>query len=424
MFNVMQVQHALKSVHDNDLVNYVKSPTPDVPQYVALAELSRRKQLRESAAPQAGQPAEPQKTVADQMTERSEAEKGIAALPTGDMYQDKHFNNGGVVGFSHGGKTNENKNLSEAEMITAIKGHTKVLTNKLSQHQKELYDRIKNMIPGAEERELTKPVQVNSPKAELAAVPGTEVKAAPKGIAALQQAAAPQAEAEQQSTLPTAEEETARIREAIGTDPGVAENAAGLETLKARAAQNEAGAQSSALGQGAGAMLQNTSQFFGPGLGQGVTEYYRSMKESKQGATTSAEKYAELQTRLAAAQRAENVAMVKYGEDSAQAKTAAAQAERLVDKKLVAEKQMHKEKIGVEREKIGMQGAEAARLRAEGAGAGTAKEDTYIKEYSKYASDMQMVGKKPTPYPQWKAQFSGAVGAPAANEFAGFKLVK
>ena len=42
MANIIQIQDDLKNVADQDLVNFVKRPTGQVPSYLALGEIKRR----------------------------------------------------------------------------------------------------------------------------------------------------------------------------------------------------------------------------------------------------------------------------------------------------------------------------------------------------------------------------------------------
>ena len=46
--NIIQIRDRLKGVADSDLVNYVKNPTADVPSFVALSEIKRRKDDRDA----------------------------------------------------------------------------------------------------------------------------------------------------------------------------------------------------------------------------------------------------------------------------------------------------------------------------------------------------------------------------------------
>jgi hypothetical protein len=99
--NIIQLVERLKDVPDASLIGYLKDPNLQVPSALALAEISRRKQIRAAAAPQV-QPQAPQATVADQMMS---ADQGVASLPVPDtMYDEQAMAAGGIVAFEEGGE--------------------------------------------------------------------------------------------------------------------------------------------------------------------------------------------------------------------------------------------------------------------------------------------------------------------------------
>ena len=63
--NIIQIRDRLKGVADSDLVNYVKNPTADVPSFVALSEIKRRKDDRDAYQARAN---ETKKTVSEELT--------------------------------------------------------------------------------------------------------------------------------------------------------------------------------------------------------------------------------------------------------------------------------------------------------------------------------------------------------------------
>ena len=124
--NIIKIQNQLKGVPDDTLVGYVQNPSGQVPTYLALSELQRRKEMRSSY--QANKPEE--KTVAEDLVQ--EAQPGISALPeaqpmmeamapppempmeqmakgglaeldTGNMYDENNYAAGGIVAFDDGG---------------------------------------------------------------------------------------------------------------------------------------------------------------------------------------------------------------------------------------------------------------------------------------------------------------------------------
>ena len=111
--NINQLIERLKDVPDASLIGYLKDPNLQVPSALALAEISRRKQIRAAAAPQV-QPQAPQATVADQMMA---ADQGVASLPVPDtMYNEQAMAAGGIVAFDEGG------DVSTDELLRASLG--------------------------------------------------------------------------------------------------------------------------------------------------------------------------------------------------------------------------------------------------------------------------------------------------------------
>ena len=73
--NIIQIQDRLKGVDDNALIQYVENPNSEVPTYLALGELQRRKSMRDRYESQR----EPTKTVSEQLVEES-LPQGLAAI--------------------------------------------------------------------------------------------------------------------------------------------------------------------------------------------------------------------------------------------------------------------------------------------------------------------------------------------------------
>ena len=117
--NIIKLQNQLKGVPDDALVGYVQNPTGQVPTYLALSELQRRKEMRSKY--QANQPEE--KSVAEDLVQEAQpgimslpegqpmqpqpempmeqmAQGGLATLDVGDMYNEANYANGGIVAFA------------------------------------------------------------------------------------------------------------------------------------------------------------------------------------------------------------------------------------------------------------------------------------------------------------------------------------
>lgn len=95
--NLVEISEMLKGVPDTFLTKHIKTPDGSVPQYMALAELQRRQDMRARFSQQA-----PQTTVADDAT------KGIAAAAPG-MAQDQT----GIAGYREGGPVGKRERLLE-----------------------------------------------------------------------------------------------------------------------------------------------------------------------------------------------------------------------------------------------------------------------------------------------------------------------
>ena len=116
--NIIKLQNMLRGVADEALIGYVQNPTGEVPSYLALSELQRRKDTR--AKYQADQA--PETSVAEDITQAQPGglamlaknpvpspgapmSQGVADLPVSDdMYQEDSFAAGGIVAFDDGGE--------------------------------------------------------------------------------------------------------------------------------------------------------------------------------------------------------------------------------------------------------------------------------------------------------------------------------
>jgi hypothetical protein len=148
--NLLKIQDMLKGAPDNALVGYVQNPSGQVPTYLALSELQRRKEMR--ASYQANKPEE--KSVAEDLVQESQpgvmglpagqamqqamepppempmeqmAQGGLAELDTGNMYAENNYANGGIVAFADGGMPEDRtfaKDISTIQRyITSLPQH-------------------------------------------------------------------------------------------------------------------------------------------------------------------------------------------------------------------------------------------------------------------------------------------------------------
>lgn len=115
--NIVKLQNDLKNVPDQALIGYVQNPTGQVPSYLALSELQRRKEMREKY-----QAAQPEKTtVAEDLEQQAQpvgpatlaknpqpgapTAQGVAGLSVPDeMFSGQGMAAGGIVAFADGGQ--------------------------------------------------------------------------------------------------------------------------------------------------------------------------------------------------------------------------------------------------------------------------------------------------------------------------------
>jgi hypothetical protein len=127
--NILKLQNELKGVPDDALIGYVQNPTGNVPSYLALSELQRRKDMREKyqsqQAPQSSvaedlqRPAAPQ--VQPQQAMPEPQAQGVAGLPVPDqMFSGQGMAAGGIVAFDDGGDVEMNLNKQRALNLDLI----------------------------------------------------------------------------------------------------------------------------------------------------------------------------------------------------------------------------------------------------------------------------------------------------------------
>ena len=160
--NIVKLQEDLKNVPFKNLIFYVQNPNGQVPSYLALSEIKRRKQIESDYQAQKNAPSSlsvaeeltaPRQNIGPQFDTRQsmlaeqrqaqpqpQTQPGVASLPTGDMYQEQNFATGGIVAFDRGGDvdvkphaevrplTNEQMQVLAAEYL----GGADVGNNKMS----------------------------------------------------------------------------------------------------------------------------------------------------------------------------------------------------------------------------------------------------------------------------------------------------
>lgn len=93
--NIVQLQKSLQGLPDQALAGYMQTPNGEVPQYLVLSELNRRKTLRQSAAASQAPQQAPQSTVKDDIM------GGVMSLP--QQPAPEGYAEGGLVSFAGGG---------------------------------------------------------------------------------------------------------------------------------------------------------------------------------------------------------------------------------------------------------------------------------------------------------------------------------
>ena len=127
--NIIQIQNQLKGLPDSVIAGYVQNPNAQVPAYLALSELQRRKTTREEY--QQNQQA-PQQSVAQSLTSQipapqmQQTPQGLAALPMGNTPQpQQNFASGGIVAFADGGDVDVGSLAVQAEAAFAAGDYEK-----------------------------------------------------------------------------------------------------------------------------------------------------------------------------------------------------------------------------------------------------------------------------------------------------------
>ena len=117
--NIAKLQAQLQRVPDQALIGYVQNPDGQVPSFLALAELTRRKEIRKAGTTQ---PQQAKPTVAQQaVSETAQPMQGVAGLPVPDeMFSEQAMAAGGIVAFEEGGEVKRfaNQGLVEGEGLS------------------------------------------------------------------------------------------------------------------------------------------------------------------------------------------------------------------------------------------------------------------------------------------------------------------
>jgi hypothetical protein len=128
--NIIQIQNQLKGLPDHIVAGYVQNPNAQVPAYLALSELQRRKTTREEYQQQQQAP---QQSVAQSLTSQvpqPQMQQGLAAIPQQMQPQaqpQQGFAQGGIVAFDKGG-----------DVTAATVAKVRNLSSKLTRRQRRV----------------------------------------------------------------------------------------------------------------------------------------------------------------------------------------------------------------------------------------------------------------------------------------------
>lgn len=138
MANILKLQDQLKGLPDQTLFQYAQNPTGQVPQYLVIAELQRRKNMREEF--QQAQP--PEQTVAEELVQQGVPQQGIGALPPMQepeepmdqgvaslpapdaMFGAQSMAGGGIVAFEDGGMV---QRYQSQGLVSSMPGYDEAL---------------------------------------------------------------------------------------------------------------------------------------------------------------------------------------------------------------------------------------------------------------------------------------------------------
>jgi hypothetical protein len=384
--NIIKLQDMLRGVPDDALIGYVQNPQGQVPSYLALSELQRRKDTRAKyqteQAPetsvaedlgQQAQPPAPQAMLAGQPQMQME-DQGVAALPTGDMFQEQNFASGGIVAFEDGGDVKHYKKgdyvlssdydpeaygtsyreglaglESKYPVYSATDPYGNVRKKAMREYQSSTKTPYDDAIKYYEEQGL-------GYKGKLGTVPGTtpvrKLEAARDEWLASQgtMPAAPAAKPSGQPDVTltgdaaqnaakqpfqgvgfdgsfydkmlkkekTLQELSDEYKAVLGTDPTLAGRQEKLAKMEARAKRMEDMAPGMAMLEAGLGIAAGTSPFALANIGKGAMAGVKSYGDAQNKLADLEEKRFALDTELAKQQRAEQMAAITFGDRSRQ----------------------------------------------------------------------------------------------------------
>jgi F0F1-type ATP synthase membrane subunit b/b' len=371
--NIIKIQNQLKGVPDDTLVGYVQNPTGQVPTYLALSELQRRKEMRSKF--QANKPEE--KSVAEDLVQEVQppmqgvaglpeaqpmmeamqpppempmqamAQGGLADLDTGDMYDENNYANGGIVAFAG----REGSYVQSDDPYADMYGSDLERAMALKQYELDKKKRLKDKgFPSLLTSPPTKPEQydVNALAAKVGK--GGYDRTLESPVLSDAEVAINKAIEESKKNPFTDKSQfnfnapvekvkdmksyADEFKNYIGDDPMRQKLADRLTKMEERATRQEEQAPWLALARAGFEMASSRPEYgkgqsaladIARGAGAGIKEY----GEARDRLNTLEERRFNIENELAKAQRAETMAVAKFGADSRQAAEARAHAEKL-----------------------------------------------------------------------------------------------
>ena len=375
--NIIQLQNMLRGAPDEALVNYVQNPQGEVPSYLVLSELQRRKDTRakyqaeqapeSSVAEDLTQPAQPQGglgMLADQ-PQMQEDDQGVASLPVpDDMYDEENFAGGGIVAFEDGGGVKYDDGsvgypvgglvvpVARAGLAAAKYGGKglKYLKDKLYGPKtllKQPGAYVDTAAVGAGAygvNEYLKNQEIEQKKIEANQSLDADFKEQMKRLKEDQRVKEAKEAAEAAKKAAPAEEKIKSIgdyakelQDYVGTDPNAAAQRERLLKMEERAARREEMAPYLALTEAGFKTMQGTSPFALTNIGAGAQAGVQSYAAAQDKIADLEEKRNALALGLDQAQRSERIAFAQFGATSKQAEEARRATKQIADQKLMSE---------------------------------------------------------------------------------------
>lgn len=416
--NLVKLEDDLKQLPEQTLIGYVQTPQNQVPTYLVLAELERRKRMKQGAMASMQQQ---NTTVADRMVAEAQPQQapqaGVASLPVENIGDEAAYAAGGIVAFAEGGdpysRALGESGWSEAytklpaafkdialsplqfrwvrdpetgELIRAYEAEG--WTPRLNQAEKNWSSRMAaNDLAAIQERSAkqfgvspgqvspavaaipnefappTQPTQAQEitlpdgsvvnkaayEQAMAAQTPGTgEGQGQGQGQGIKQKRPPRQADPTPQGGIgalytepadlsgefvipeaTTAELARQRYLDMVGVDPFQQRAEEKLSAMEARAKEDERVSPWMALAEAGFAIAGGESPYAATNIGKGAQKGIESLAKAKERAAAAEEKRFEMESRLAQAKRAEQIAATTQGFESETASQARQDAQKL-----------------------------------------------------------------------------------------------